>query len=82
MSKKPMSLDTKKIHFDILKRLNSINKPQRHLTEKIGISRATFWRLSKGHDITTSTFFILVEWLEKDINRYIKNINHENKTKR
>jgi len=67
-----MYLDTKKIHFDILKRLNSIDKPQRYLADKLIISRATFWRLSQGKEITTSTFFKLIEWLDKDLNYYIK----------
>lgn len=67
-----LTLDNKLMHKDILKRLNSIKKPQRHLTEKLGISRATFFRLSKGHDITMHTFLTLANWLEKDLERYIK----------
>ena len=66
-----MTLDTKKMHRDILRRLNSIDKPQKYLTEKLGVSRATFWRLSQGHEMKTNTFLRLVEWLEHDVNRYI-----------
>lgn len=66
-----MELDTKKMHGDILRRLNSIGKPQRYLTEKLGISRATFWRLSQGHELMVNTFLKLAEWLDEDINRYI-----------
>lgn len=66
-----MKLDTVKMHSDILKRLNSIGRPQRYLTKKLGVSRATFWRLSQGHELKVNTFLKLVEWLEKDINRYI-----------
>lgn len=66
-----MILDTKKMHFDILKRLNSIKKPQRYLTEKLGVSRATFWRLSQGHEMKVNTFLKLVEWMEGDINDYL-----------
>jgi len=67
-------LDTKKIHKDILIRLIKIEKPQKYLTEKIGISRATFWRLSKGeaHELKVGTLLKLVDWLEKDITHYIK----------
>lgn len=65
-------LDTKKIHADILKRLNKIKKPQRHLTTKLGVSRATFWRLSQGHELKVNTFLKLVNWLEKDVNDYLK----------
>jgi predicted DNA-binding transcriptional regulator AlpA len=67
-----MTLDTQKMHSDILKRLNAINKPQKHLTEKLGISRATFWRLSKGHEMKVNTFLKLVEWLEQPVTRYLK----------
>jgi len=67
-----MILDTKLMHSDILKRLNEIKKPQRYLTEKLKISRATFWRLSQRKDITVNTFLILAQWLDKDLNRYIK----------
>ena len=70
-----MRLRTDKMHKDILKRLNSINKPQRYLTEKLGVARSTMWRLGQGKDITVSTFLILAEWLDdgiQDINKYIK----------
>lgn len=67
-----MTLDTQKMHRDILRRLNSINKPQKHLTDKLGISRSTLWRLGQGRDITVSTFLILADWLEKGIYHYIK----------
>jgi len=64
-------LDTKKMHRDILRRLNGIDKPQKYLTEKLGISRSTFWRLSNNHEMKVNTFLKLVEWLDKDINYYI-----------
>ena len=67
-----LELDTKLMHSDILKRLNAIKKPQKYLTDKLGISRATFWRLSTGNDITMQTFLKLVTWLEKEPTRYIK----------
>lgn len=66
-----MKLDTVKMHRDILRRLNSINKPQKYLTEKLGVSRATFHRLSKGHEMKVNTFLKLVEWMEKDVNEYL-----------
>lgn len=74
-----LELDTKLMHSDILKRLNSIKKPQRYITDKLGISRSTFWRLSTGQDITMETFLTLVNWLEKEPNRYIKKTKNEKK---
>ena len=74
-----LELDTKLMHSDILKRLNAIKKPQRHITEKLGISRSTFWRLSTGQDITMETFLTLINWLEKEPNRYIKETKNEKK---
>lgn len=60
------------MHRDILIRLNSINKPQRYLTEKLGISRTTLWRLNLEKDITVETFLKLVQWLERSPERYIQ----------
>jgi predicted DNA-binding transcriptional regulator AlpA len=73
-----LELNTKLMHSDILRRLNTIKKPQKHLTSKLGISRATFWRLSAGKDITMQTFLTLVTWLEKEPTRYIKPKQNEN----
>lgn len=67
-----MRLKTKLMHRDILIRLNSINKPQRYLTEKLGISRSTLWRLNLEKDITVETFLKLVQWLERSPERYIE----------
>ena len=74
-----LELDTKLMHSDILKRLNAIKKPQRYITDKLGISRSTFWRLSTGQDITIETFLTLINWLEKEPNRYIKETKNEKK---
>ena len=74
-----LELDTKLMHSDILKRLNAINKPQRYITDKLGISRSTFWRLSTGQDITMETFLTLITWLEEEPNRYIKETKNEKK---
>ena len=71
-SKKELFLDTKKMHHDILSRLNKINKPQRYLCEKLGIGRATLHRLSKGHELKVDTFLKLLNWMDVDINSYIK----------
>ena len=74
-----LELDTKLMHSDILKRLNAIKKPQRYITDKLGISRSTFWRLSTGQDISMETFLTLINWLEKEPNRYIKETKNEKK---
>jgi len=76
-----LELDTKLMHSDILKRLNAIKKPQRYITDKLGISRSTFWRLSTGQDITMETFLTLITWLEKEPNRYIKETKNEKKNR-
>lgn len=66
-----MTLDTKQMHRDIIKKLNKDMLPQRHLTEQLGIGRATFWRLSKGHELKVNTFLKLLTWLDRDINIYL-----------
>ena len=76
-----LELDTKLMHSDILKRLNAIKKPQRYITDKLGISRSTFWRLSTGQEITMETFLTLITWLEKEPNRYIKETKNEKKNR-
>jgi len=74
-SKKKYKLDSKKMHFDILKKLNTIKKPQRFLTEKINVSRATLYRMSKGKKIDFDTFLILLNWLEESPEKYITEKN-------
>ena len=66
-----MRLDNDKLHRDILRRLNAIDKPQRYLTDKLGVSRSTMWRISIGCPITIETFFKLVEWLDKGLDYYV-----------
>jgi plasmid maintenance system antidote protein VapI len=66
-----MHWDTKKMHTDILRRLNSIKKPQRYLTEKLGVHRSTLYRISQGNDITTKTFLTLIKWLDYPAERYL-----------
>ena len=74
-----LELDTKLMHSDILKRLNAIKKPQRKKKKKLGISRAIFWRISKGMPVTMETFLTLINWLEKEPNRYVKETKNEKK---
>lgn len=64
-------LNVKKLHKDVIKRLNELNRPQRDLPEKINVSRATLWRLSKEKDITIETFLKLINWLDYAPERYI-----------
>ena len=69
-----MVFDNKKLHIDILVRLNAIKKPQRHLHKtKINVSRSTLHRLGTNKPITIETFLKLLQWLDYDANRYIKN---------
>ena len=74
------TIDTKKLHKDILKKLSYVKKPQRHLTEKLNVSRSTFWRLSQGKTIEFETFFILIDWLYKEPNDYIVKLTKKNCT--
>ena len=66
-----IKVNNAKLHKDILKRLNAINKPQRHLPETLGVRRSTLYRISIGRNITLETFFKLVEWLDKDLEEYV-----------
>jgi transcriptional regulator with XRE-family HTH domain len=66
-----ISLNTARIHRAILKKLNELDKPQAYLNERIGISRATLWRLSQNKDITMETYFKLIQWLDVDFDEYI-----------
>lgn len=69
-----MKFDSQLLHKDILRRLNALKKPQRHLSDtKINISRSTLNRLSQNKPITLETFLKLLDWLDYDANRYIKN---------
>lgn len=65
-------INTKKLHTDILKKLNEINKPQRYLPNKIGVSRMVLWRIQNNGEITMKTFLRLLDWLDKEPGRYIK----------
>ena len=66
-------LDRTKLHTDILKRLNEIEKPQRYLEKRINLSRATLSRLlKKDSTINFETFFKLIDWLSEEPETYIK----------
>lgn len=66
-----MRINHKKMHKDILKRLNAIGKSQDFLSKKLEIGRSTIWRLSKGKEISTTNFFKIIEWLDNGIEEYI-----------
>ena len=72
-----MMLDNNLLHTDILKKLNRLKKPQRHLPKTIKIERSTIYRIGIGKPITMKTFLILLDWLNKDANRYIKKTNNK-----
>jgi len=65
-------LDRTKLHTDILKRLNELKRPQQYLENKLIISRATIFRLSKDKEILFETFFKLIDWLGEEPEKYIK----------
>ena len=65
------SLDNKKLHVHIIRKLNRLNKSQRHLEHEQIISRATLHRIQNGKSIQMSTFLKLVEWLRGEPKDYI-----------
>jgi len=71
MKTKKLTFKTRKMHTDIIKRLDSIKKPRYYLEKKLGISHTVFQRMNKQKHITMKTFIILLEWLDKDASEYI-----------
>lgn len=69
--KKDLWINYNLLHSRVLKKLNEINKPQKHLSEKLKISRVTLFRISKNNEITIETFLKLVNWLDEDVNKFI-----------
>lgn len=67
-----MIVDYDKMHTDIVKKLNRLNISQRQASERIGISRATIFRVSKYKPLQLETYIKITDWLEKDLNYYIK----------
>lgn len=66
-------IDRKKLHTDILRRLNQLDKPQRYLEKRINLSRATLYRLLKEDaNLDFTTFFKLINWLSEEPETYIK----------
>jgi len=61
-----------KLHADVLRRLAQKNRSQQKLADLKVISRATLHRLQKGKPIQLATLFKIIDWLETDINLYIK----------
>lgn len=64
-------LNHKKLHTDIVRKLNRLNIPQRQLSEQQGFSRSSLFRIQKGKPIKFELFLILVDWLEVDPNNYL-----------
>lgn len=69
---KGWALNNEKLSRDLYKRLNEIEKPQAYICDRLGLTRSTFWRISRGRPITLETFFKLMGWLDADLNQYIK----------
>ena len=67
-----MKLNHDKLHTDVLIKLKRLNTSQRLGCKKIGISRATLNRLSKGKPIFLETYLTLVDWLESNLEYYIE----------
>lgn len=67
-----MTVDYDKMHTDIVRKLNRLNVSQRQASEKIGISRATIFRVYKQKPILLETYIKITDWLEQDLDYYIK----------
>ncbi len=67
-----MKLNNQKLFSDVLRKLNRLNKSQRHLPDTIGVKRSTLWRLGRNKTITMETFLKLVTWLEREPGIYIE----------
>lgn len=67
-----MTVDYNKMHTDIVRKLNRLNISQRQASEKIGISRATIFRISKQKPILLETYIKITDWLEQGLDYYIK----------
>ena len=66
-----IKIDTKKLHKDVVVKLNSLNISQRELSEKQGFSRSTLFRISHGKAIHFNHFLAFVSWLDVDPNNYL-----------
>lgn len=76
-------LDNRRMHTEVLRRLNAINKPQIYLCRRLNIGRSTLWRLGNGDCITVETFLKIVSWLDEDVSKYIKyEDERKNRTRR
>ena len=66
------TLNIKKLHQDILIKLNKVQKTQEYLADKIKLGKSVFWRISKQKPITFETFFKLIEWLDENPETYFE----------
>ena len=66
-----LEFDNLKLHRDVLRKLRSINKPQRYLNKKVGVSRGTVMTLADNRGLRLSTVLKLISWLDADINNYL-----------
>ena len=67
-----MYLDCKKLHTDVFKKLSKEGISQKQLYKETGLSQGVLWHLNYSKDMRATTFISITEWLEKDINEYIK----------
>lgn len=83
-----MRIDNKGLHRDILVRLRCDGMTQGDLCRELNIGRNTLYRLSVGDNLRIDSYFIILEWLDRDICKYIikekgaelTTPNHSNKT--
>lgn len=61
-----------KIHKEVIRKLNKLGKSQDYLAKKYGFSRSTIYRLSHGKEIKLATTLKLLDFLDDDVNKYIK----------
>lgn len=70
-SKVNLKFDHARMHRDVIKKLNSLNKNQRWFTERTGLSRTQLQKLRQGKGMELNTFIRFCNWLENPVYDYI-----------
>jgi hypothetical protein len=66
-----MTLDTDKLHDDLLRHCNYLDKTQTEVCRDLGLSRTIFQVLKRGGDIYSSTLIKLINEMNKDLKEYL-----------
>lgn len=72
-----MTVNSKKLHKDILLKIKSVNGKQKALYALCGVSVSTLHRLKTDQGIMMHTFLTLVSWINGNPMDYIILTEHE-----